>query len=91
MRALGLDRLMRINAPDPGLAALPAEEFRRLPGSDASEAPAAVDHTAAAKLMLEAHENLCRTDPRNEATFKDVKHFLRDEIDRRDRKTPDTN
>jgi len=32
--------------------------------------------------MLEAHEDLCRADERNEGKFKDVKQFLREEVAR---------
>ena len=64
-------------------------EFRRLAGSDLAEAGPSVDRHETAKLMLEAHENLCRTDDRNETAFKDVKHFLNEQI-ARDSKKPNS-
>jgi hypothetical protein len=33
--------------------------------------------------MLEAHENLCTADERNESKFKDVKQCLRDQLEQK--------
>jgi hypothetical protein len=41
------------------------------------------DKVATSRLMLEAHEYLCRADERNEEKFRDVKQFLREEVARK--------
>lgn len=68
---LGLDQLMTLDAgsvlPDaqPDQRALPAD---------------AVDKHARAETMLEGHENLVRADAANEAKFKDVLEYLRQDL-----------
>jgi anti-sigma B factor antagonist len=89
LRSLGLDRLMRVNPPPASRPAPAAGEFRCLAGSDSEEPLQKAAREETAKLMLEAHENLCRTDDRNEQKFADVKNFLREEIERkRDKNGP---
>ncbi len=84
-QVLGLGRMARLEAAAPSapdFLAPPASEFRQLPDTDltAPNAMPAKDQTTA--LMLEAHEDLCVTDERNEAKFKDVKQLLREELER---------
>ncbi len=84
-QALGLDRLARLESgpPDAGTCPLPpASVFRRLPDTDLTAGNKPRDKEGTTRLMLEAHEDLCRADERNEGKFKDVKQFLREEVAR---------
>src|SRR5215471_13634171 len=78
-QTLGLDRVARLECgtPGAGLQTPPPSDFRRL---DAEPSGGAKDKSATAAVMLEAHEDLCTCDERNEAQFKDVKKFLQQEI-----------
>lgn len=84
-QSLGLGLMARLEpaAPSaPDFVAPPASEFCQLPDTDLTASGAKPDKNQTTELMLEAHENLCVTDERNEAKFKDVKKFLREELDR---------
>jgi anti-anti-sigma regulatory factor len=84
-RSLGLDQLARIESGPPGSwpCQIPAEsEFRQLPDTDLTALSKGSDKEATTRVMLEAHEDLCRADERNEAKFKDVKQLLREEVAR---------
>ena len=80
LSTLGLDRLLQVEPPESGQPQPPETEFRKLPGSDASAPTKSLEKFTAAKLMLDAHEALCRADERNEAKFKDVKESLRQKV-----------
>jgi hypothetical protein len=85
-QSLGLDRLARIDLMQPDDPAfLPPldSEFCQLPDTDLTALKKPADSLGAAQVMLEAHEDLCATDERNEPKFKDVKQFLREEIGRK--------
>jgi len=85
-QSLGLDRLARMEPgpPDASACSVPPEtEFRKLPDTDLTGLARPADKVGTTRLMLEAHEDLCRADERNEAKFKDVKQFLRDEVARK--------
>jgi anti-anti-sigma regulatory factor len=85
-QSLGLDGLARIESGTPTAiaeVAPPGSEFRVLPDSDLSALTKAADKDGTASLMLEAHEDLCSADERNEEKFRDVKRLLREEIDRK--------
>lgn len=90
-QSLGLDRLARI---DPGLPENPAlqpppeSEFRALPNTDLTTLRKPADAAETARVMLEAHEDLCQADERNEPKFKDVKQLLREEIARKGESGP---
>jgi len=82
---LGLDRLAQIDPGKPEEVAreLPPEAaFWKLPGTDLTAKAGPLDDLATARLILECHEDLCRTDERNEPKFKDVKHLLREDLAR---------
>jgi len=81
-QSLGLDRLARIEAGAP-TASEETLEFRMLPDTDLTALNKPADQAGTASVMLEAHEDLCRADERNEAKFKDVKKLLREEITRK--------
>ena len=78
--SLGLDRLVQMDAPESTRPLPPETDFQKLPGSDVSQPAKSLEKQAAAKLMLDAHEALCRADERNEAKFKDVKETLHAKI-----------
>ncbi len=80
LRSLGLDRLMEMHPPAPAHPLPPETGFRKLPGSDANGVTKFFEKKAAAELMLDAHEALCRLDARNEPKFEEVKQTLRDKI-----------
>ncbi len=85
-RALGLDQLARLESgsPDAAVNPFPPEAaFRKLPDTDLTALNRPKDKEGTTRLMLEAHEDLCRADERNEVKFRDVKQFLREEIDRK--------
>ena len=85
-QSLGLDQLARLESgpPEAGACPLPPESvFRKLPETDLTALNKPKDKAGTTRLMLEAHEDLCRADERNEAKFKDVKQFLRAEIVRK--------
>ncbi len=85
-RSLGLDRLARIDAmrpDDPAFQPPPDSEFEQLPDTDLTGIKKPADSIGAAKMMLQAHEDLCNLDERNEPKFKDVKQLLREEISRK--------
>ena len=84
-QSLGLDQLARMESgsPDAHVCRFPPEsEFRRLPDTDLTALKKAGDKEGISRLMLEAHEDLCRADGRNEEKFKDVKQCLREEVAR---------
>src|SRR5438067_9060859 len=73
-QTLGLDRLAQLDPGPPDSAEEqppPTSEFRKLADSDVSSATKRKDKSVTAAVMLEAHEDLCRCDGRNEAKFKD--------------------
>jgi anti-anti-sigma regulatory factor len=77
LETLGLDRLLRTEPCPTEMP--PDEDFRELPGSDLTRFRS-LDTSEAAALVLQAHEDLCRADPRNEARFAGVKQLLREGI-----------
>jgi len=85
-QSLGLDQLARLEygPPDAGTCPLPPESvFRKLPDTDLTALNKPRDKAGTTRLMLEAHEDLCRVDERNEGKFRDVKQFLREEVARK--------
>jgi anti-anti-sigma regulatory factor len=85
-QSLGLDRLARIEpgVPEtPEFQLPPDSEYRLLPDTDLTALSKPADQAVTASVMLEAHEDLCRADERNETKFKDVKNLLREEIAQR--------
>jgi len=86
LETLGLDRLFRLDQPDGKNLRYeppPGAVFQRLPDSDLTQLNKPVDKSDTADLMLEAHDNLIRTDQRNLAKFKDLTSFLREKVDKR--------
>ena len=84
-QSLGLDQLacMESGAPDAAACRFPPEsEFLELPDTDLAALTKTRDKEATSRLMLEAHEDLCRADGRNEEKFRDVKQLLREEVAR---------
>jgi len=82
-QCLGLDRLAHLEPGLPDVKDLqppPETDFHKLPDTDltALSKPNAKDETA--EIMLEAHEDLCRCDEKNEVKFKDVKECLREKL-----------
>ena len=71
---LGLDQLMQLDLPP---QASPALTGQALPLDPISRA----DKAAEALTMLEAHEAVVAVNPENEAKFKDVLDFLRQNIE----------
>jgi len=71
LSTLGLDRVVQILPPDAD--ALPAAEAAPLPAGGAG-------HRETAETMLQAHEELTRLDPQNDARFRDVLQYLREEL-----------
>ncbi len=82
LQILGLDRLFLINDAN-APASLSEAECHRLPDTDISqlEHPLGKDETT--DLMIEAHGNLVRADPRNTPRFKELAGFLREAVERR--------
>ncbi len=69
---LGLDQLMKLETP--ALAeGTEAPATEALPGAEG-------DKALEAKTMLEAHEAVVQANPENEAKFKDVLEFLRQNV-----------
>jgi hypothetical protein len=70
---LGLDQLMQLDSPQIGSGlngqAVPLETATR------------PDKAAEARTMLEAHEAVVAVNPENEAKFKDVLDFLRQNVE----------
>ena len=84
-QSLGLDQLARLESgpPDSGTCLLPPESaYRKLPDTDLAELKKLRDKAGTTRLMIEAHEALCRADERNEGKFRDVKQYLREEATR---------
>ena len=83
---VGLDRMARIDATQPDEPAFqppPESEFSQLPNTDLTAPKKSDDPLTSARIMLEAHEDLCSADERNEAKFEDVKQLLREDIARK--------
>jgi len=81
LQTLGLDRLFLINADAP---ALPANaDYHPLPDTDITQLKQPLDKEETADLMIEAHDNLVRVDPRNTPKFKELARFLREAVERR--------
>ncbi len=72
---LGLDQLLQIEPLDTeaGMAGLPGDAIQNL-------TLGAEDKATQARTMLEAHEAVVDANPLNEAKFKDVLEFLRQDI-----------
>jgi len=68
---LGLDQLMTLDANTPGNVAQPTQQ--PLPAD-------AVDKQTRAETMLEAHQDLVQANPANQAKFKDVLEYLRQDL-----------
>lgn len=81
IRNLGLDQLAPVETGEslPAGVEEPAE-FEKLCSADATTLPKTVNKKEISSVMLEAHEDLCRAHEPNEAKFKDVKKFLREEV-----------
>lgn len=76
LRTLGLDALFLINADAP---AAPADaDYQVLPGTNITQPQQPTDKDGAASLMIEAHDNLVRVDPRNTPRFKELTRILRE-------------
>jgi anti-sigma B factor antagonist len=67
---LGLDQLMSLDSPAP---AAPAAAQQPLPNDP-------VDKQTRAETMLEAHQDLVDANPANQAKFKDVLEYLRQDL-----------
>jgi anti-sigma B factor antagonist len=81
LQTLGLDRLFLINADAP---APPADaDYHPLPGTDITQLKQPLDKDETADLMIEAHSNLVRVNPRNTPKFKELTRFLREAVERR--------
>ncbi|MDD5350084.1 MAG: STAS domain-containing protein [Chthoniobacteraceae bacterium] len=75
LRNLGLDRLFALDLC--GIAPLGGEPAVK---TEPIETDAAVDRTAQAKTMLEAHEALVEVAPGNLTKFKDVLEYLKQDL-----------
>ncbi len=75
VRNLGLDRLMTIDEGS-AMESVPKESTDTL--THTSRKPSSAER---AQLVLEAHENLVKADPSNEAKFQDVISFLRNQTE----------
>ena len=82
LRTLGLDRLFLINNTDVPTASSDSE-YHQLPDTDITQPRHPLDKDETADLMVEAHDNLVRIDPRNTPKFKELAGFLREAIERR--------
>ena len=81
LQTLGLDRLFLIDADAP---ASPSEaEYHQLPDTDVTQLKHPLDKSETTDLMIEAHNDLARTDPRNTPKFKELARFLREAVERR--------
>ncbi len=75
---LGLDQLLKLEAQTTGESGIcAAQEFARV--ENLSSTPQ--DKQAQAVTMLEAHEAVVEANPENEAKFKDVLEFLRQNVE----------
>jgi len=84
LQTLGLDRLFVMDepaGPSRRYEAPTGVVFQRLPDSDLAQISKPLSKSDTADLMLEAHDNLMRADPRNFAKFKDLTSFLREKVD----------
>lgn len=70
---LGLDQLMQLDAPQPG----PVLNGQAVPLDTALRS----DKASEARTILEAHETVAAVNPENEAKFKDVIEFLRQNVE----------
>ena len=76
LQTLGLDGLFLINGDAP---APPADaDYYQLPGTDIAQRKQPLDKGETADLMIEAHDNLVRVNPRNTPRFKELARFLRE-------------
>jgi anti-sigma B factor antagonist len=86
MHTLGLDRLFRVETDDQFAAAHapnPDEDFELLPETDLTNLSHAASRDDVAELMLEAHDDLVRTDASNRDRFSEVTRCLRDRLAKR--------
>jgi anti-sigma B factor antagonist len=75
LQTLGLDRLFLIDDDAP---ASPADtDYHLLPDTDITQLKQPLDKVKTADLMIEAHDNLVRIDPRNTPRFKELARILR--------------
>ena len=81
LQTLGLDRLFLINADAP--ASLSEAEYHLLPDTDITQLERPLDKGETTDLVIEAHDNLARVDPRNTPKFKELARFLREAVERR--------
>ncbi len=82
LQTLGLDRLFVINTAD--APASPSDaEYHQLPDTDITQLKHPLDKDETSDLMMEAHDNLVRTDQRNTPRFKELARFLRETTERR--------
>ncbi|MGI8602082.1 MAG: STAS domain-containing protein [Verrucomicrobiales bacterium] len=89
LQTLGLDRLAQIACGRPPLEAdhVPAEaQYHVLPGTELTAQGRPQNKIESTECMLEAHENLCAADERNQSKFADVTRFLRQEITEQQKK-----
>lgn len=94
LQTLGLDRLLEVNSALPavwhGRPSPPENAFQLLPESDIDALTKALDKDETADLMLESHENLQKADGRNIQKFRDLTKMLRDGVEQRRTKSPDS-
>jgi anti-anti-sigma regulatory factor len=77
LQTLGLDRLFLV---DGDTLALPADvDYHQLPGTDITQLKQPLDKRETSDLMIEAHDNLARIDPRNTPRFKELARILREQ------------
>ena len=79
---LGLDQLMTLDQSTSGIpAAKQEQEVPTLGQAPAQALPAATpDKQTQAETMLEAHQDLVEANPANQAKFKDVLEYLRQDL-----------
>jgi anti-anti-sigma regulatory factor len=83
LKTLGLDHIASVESAERAPEAFPPDSaFEFLPGTDLNGPDSRFDALERALLMLECHQDLCRIDERNEDKFREVKQFLREDIDR---------
>jgi anti-sigma B factor antagonist len=75
LQTLGLDRLFLIDDDAP--APLADTHYQLLPNTDIAQLEQGVEKGQIADLMIEAHDTLVRTDPRNTPRFKELAGILR--------------
>jgi anti-sigma B factor antagonist len=76
LQTLGLDRLFLVDGDAP--ASLADTDYRLLPDTDITQLEQPPDKVKTADLMIEAHDNLVRVDPRNTPRFKELARILRE-------------